>query len=79
MVHFTVSAIKDLSVILNHFHNYPLRRKGEILIKRAVEFMSNKGFNETLNGIQEIVNLKASLNLGLSKALKRSFPSNRAH
>lgn len=77
MVHLTVSSINDLSVILSHFSNYPLITKKNtdfILFKRAVEIMNNKGYNKTLDGIQDIVNIKASLNLGLSQQLKQAFP-----
>jgi hypothetical protein len=35
--------------------------------------MLNKVHN-TLEGLQQIVNYKASLNLGLSKKLKEAFP-----
>jgi len=36
--------------------------------------MNNKDYNKTLDVIQDIVNLKASLNLGLSQLLKEAFP-----
>ena len=36
--------------------------------------MNIKDYNKTLDGIQDIVNLKASLNLGLSQQLKEAFP-----
>lgn len=77
MVHFTVSSIKDLSVVLTHFSNYPLitqKKRDFELFKRAVEIMNNKDYNKNLDGIQYIVNIKASLNLGLSLQLKEAFP-----
>ena len=75
-VFFTVSSKEHLSVILAHFENYPLitqKRSDYLLFKRAIEII-NKEFNKTLDEIQEIVNIKASLNKGLSETLKESFP-----
>jgi hypothetical protein len=37
--------------------------------------MVQKKEHLTLEGLQEIINLKASLNLGLSDALKLAFPN----
>ena len=55
-----------------HFDKYPLKTEkysNYLLFKRIVEMILNK---EHLNekGLQEIVNLRASLNLGLSNVLK---------
>lgn len=36
--------------------------------------MKKEGYNKTIDGIQEIVNIRASLNLGLSDTLKVAFP-----
>ena len=76
-VEFRVSTLKDLvDVILPHFNNYPLITKKHldyILFKQIVLLMLNKKHN-TLEGIQKIVNIKASLNTGLSNDLKEAFP-----
>lgn len=76
-VEFRVSTLKDLvEVILPHFDNYPLITKKHLdylLFKEIVLLMLNKEHN-TLEGIQKIVNIRASLNLGLSKDLKEGFP-----
>ena len=77
MVEFRVSTLKDIiNVILPHFDNYPLITKKHsdyVLFKQVVLLMLNKEHN-TLEGIKKIVNIKASLNLGLSKELKEAFP-----
>lgn len=81
-VEFRVSTLKDLvDVILPHFDNYPhpLDKKNKkkhsdyLLFKQIVLLMLNKEHN-TLEGLQKIVNLRASLNTGLSNDLKEAFP-----
>lgn len=76
-VEFRVSTLKDLvDVILPHFDNYPLITKKHsdyLLFKQIVLLMLNKEHN-TIEGIQKTVNLRASLNTGLSKDLKEAFP-----
>jgi hypothetical protein len=44
------------------------------LFKKAVEIMNRKE-HLTSEGLQEIINLKASMNLGLSDELKVVFPN----
>jgi hypothetical protein len=44
------------------------------LFTKIVEIMQNKG-HTTIEGLQQIINLKASLNLGLSDKLKADFPN----
>lgn len=76
-VEFRVSTLKDLvDVILPHFDNYPLITKKHsdyLLFKEIVLLMLNKEYN-TLEGIQKIVNIRASINTGLSNYLKEEFP-----
>ncbi|CAG8976708.1 hypothetical protein HYALB_00008463 [Hymenoscyphus albidus] len=76
-VEFRVSTLKDLvGVILPHFDKYSLKtqkRLDYLLFKEILFLMLNKE-HTTLDGIQKIVNIKASLNTGLSKDLKDSFP-----
>jgi len=77
-VEFRISSLKDLvDVILPHFDNYPLitkKRSDYLLFKQIVLLMLNKEHNN-LTGIQKIVNIRASLNLGLPNALKEAFPN----
>lgn len=73
-----VSTVKELvNVIIPHFENYPLITKKYIdytLFKKIVFKILNKEHN-TYEGLQEIVNIRSSLNLGLSNELKKAFPS----
>lgn len=74
---YRVNSIKQLvENILPHFDKYPLISKKSadyLLFKAAVLKIYNK---EHLNqkGLEEIVAIKASLNLGLSSLLKQHFP-----
>ena len=75
-VEFRVSTLKDLvDSIFPHFDKYPLitkKRSHYLLFKEILLLMLNKKHN-TLKGIQKIVNIRASLNTGLSNYLKYSF------
>jgi hypothetical protein len=77
MVDFRVTSLKDLiNVIIPHFDKYPLitQKKADFeLFKRVINLMNRR---EHLNadGLQEIVNIRASINLGLSDVLKEAFP-----
>jgi hypothetical protein len=72
--------IRNLSeitkVIIPHFEKYPLitqKQSDFILFKEIIELM-DKGEHLTKDGLLKIVNLKASLNKGLSNKLKVFFP-----
>ena len=76
-VEFRISTLKDIiNIIIPYFDNYPLITKESsdyILFKQVALLMLNKEHNN-LEGLQKIVKLRASLNLGLSKDLKEAFP-----
>ena len=77
MVEYRVTTLNDIfNIIIPHFDKYPLKTKKQLdylLFKEAVLLMLN---NEHINlkGIYKIVNIKASLNTGLTKNLKEAFP-----
>jgi len=74
-IQYRVIGLKDLKVIMDHFEKYPLltqKRADCELFKQAVEIMNRKE-HLTPDGLQQIVNLKASINLGLSDELKVYF------
>lgn len=69
-----------MNIILPHFDKYPLISKKGIdylLFKQIVLLMLNEG-HHTLGGIKKIVNIRASLNTGLSDVLKEAFPNWKA-
>lgn len=73
---YRISSRKDLAKIIDHLHQYPL-----ITQKLADYELFKQGYNLVidkqhliLSGLEEIVALKASMNLGLSDYLKTAFP-----
>ena len=76
-VQLQVSSFKELEIIISHFEKYPLitqKWADFILFKQAVNLMKNKE-HLTKEGLQQIVNIKASMNRGLSPELKAAFPN----
>lgn len=76
-VHYRVSSMKDISVLLNHFDNHPLltQKRGDyILFKRVIALIQAKE-HLTSDGFHEILSIRASMNLGLSDSLKEGFPN----
>jgi len=78
MCTFRVSSPEQIfQKILPHFDQFPLitqKRADYLLFKEVVIMMLRKEHRE-LDGIQRIVNIRASLNLGLSEVLKAAFPN----
>jgi len=76
VIKYSVGGIKDLiNILLPQFEKYPLlTQKGAdfILFKRIIEIMNNNG-HLTLNGLYQIINLKASMNFGIKNNLKKEF------
>jgi hypothetical protein len=81
LAYFTVGSIGDLTkVIIPHFDKYPLltqKRADFELFKQIVNLMENKE-HLTMEGLQKIMNIKASMNWGLSDKLKLAFPNTKA-
>lgn len=76
MAFYSVYDVKNLlQTIIPHFIKYPLlTQKGAdfILFKKIVELMNNK-IHLTIEGIHQIINIKALMNLGLSELLRSEF------
>lgn len=63
------------NIIIPHFEKYPLisqKQSDYIIFKNIIELI-NKDEHLTKDGLIKIINLKASLNWGLSDTLKISF------
>lgn len=75
---YSVQSIKDLTeTIIPHFKEYPLltqKRADFILFSRVISLMNQKKHLE-LNGIVEIISIRASMNKGLTSTLKTVFPN----
>jgi hypothetical protein len=75
IVNYLIDSIKGLNNLVFFLEKYPLlTKKAEdfLLFKKAVELVNNKA-HLTLEGVKELVNIKASMNLGLSDMLKSEF------
>jgi LAGLIDADG endonuclease len=75
---FRVNSLQDLAkFIIPHFENYPLltqKAADFLLFTQIVKLMNNK-VHLTEDGLQQIINLRASMNLGLSDLHKYEFPN----
>lgn len=70
---FQVRSIKDLIVILNYFNKHSLitqKLADFLLIKQTLELIQSKN-HLTPEGLQILVELKSSINIGLFEGLKR--------
>lgn len=79
IVEYRIFSMKDLKVIIDHFDNYPLITKKQIdymLFKETLELIKNKE-HLTVEGLQKIVNIRASMNKGLPETLKKAFPTSK--
>lgn len=75
---YVVSSVHELeSIIIPHFIKYPLLTKKRIsflLFKDIIDLMYNKN-HLTLEDAQSIINIKASMNNGVTKKFFNSFPN----
>jgi hypothetical protein len=74
-VNFTVSRLRDLKVVIDHFEKYPLITKKWAdyqLLKRAFDIIESKE-HLTIEGFKKLVAIRASMNNGLSGQLKVAF------
>ena len=75
IVNYSIDSIGDLNKLILHLEKYPLLTQKAVdflLFKQAVKLVNNKA-HLTVEGLNQIVNIKASMNLGLSDILKSEF------
>ena len=79
MMRYKVSSIQNIAkVIIPHFDKYQLVTQKRVdfdIFKRIVCIIAKGPVSR--EDLQEIVNLKSSMNLGLSDSLKESFPNTK--
>lgn len=76
-VDFVVGSVGDLvNTVIPFFSKYPLitRKRADFMIFCKIVELINQKEHLTLEGIQKIVCLKASMNKGLTDPLKKAFP-----
>lgn len=74
-VNYSIDSAKELNKLFVYLERFPLltqKAADFILFKQAVNIMNNKA-HLTFEGLNQIVNIKASMNLGLSDKLKAEF------
>jgi len=75
LVNYSIDSKKDLANLITHLEKYPLltqKAADFILFKEVVKLMSNKD-HLSIEGLYKVINLKASMNKGLSDFLKSEF------
>jgi len=73
---YRVFSIEMLEKIINHFDKYPLQtqKRADFELFKSVVMMVKSKKHLSQDGLQEIINHRASLNNGLTLLLKESFP-----
>jgi len=75
---YSVQSLKDLTnVIIPHFMEYSLLTKKRAdfeLFKQVLDIMVRKE-HLTIEGLQKVLPIKASINLGLPEVLSKVFPN----
>jgi hypothetical protein len=77
-IDYVVRSLDEITkIIIPHFDKYPLitRKYSDFIIFKNIVELMNKGEHLNKDGLIKIVNLKASLNKGLSNELKINFPN----
>lgn len=74
---FSVRSLDDIvSTILPHFDNYPLitKKRADYLLFKKVILMMQQKEHLTKEGVENIISIRAAMNIGLTPALKGAFP-----
>lgn len=73
---YKVSSLKEITeFIIPHFDKYPLvgQKRADFELFKQIILLMNKKEHLTSDGLQQIINIRASLNNGLSDVLKSAF------
>jgi hypothetical protein len=77
IVNYSIDSIEGFNKLIVYLEKYPLltqKAADFLLFKQGVKLFNNKT-HLTLEGLNQLVNIKASMNLGLSQILKSEFPN----
>ena len=75
-IYFRITSLRSLKKVITYFDKYQLitQKQGDYeLFKQILDLMKNKK-HLTIEGLKEILRIKASMNLGLTESLKIVFP-----
>jgi hypothetical protein len=75
---YSVRSLKEiLNHIIPHFDKYSLcsHKKADFLLFKSAAYIMKTKNHLTEKGLQQIINLRASLNKGLNNTLKTAFPN----
>ena len=74
-VDYRVRSPKELAVVVDHFNKYPLltQKRADFELFKLVLDLVNRKEHLTPEGLQKIINLRASINTGLSDIQKSAF------
>ena len=74
---YEVNSLKELEIIITHFNKYCLisQKYSDFELFKAAIALIKTGEHLTLEGLQKIVDIKASMNRGLSNKLAAYFPN----
>jgi len=78
---YTIGSLEHIiTKVIPHFDKYPLKsnKNSDYLLFKEVVMMMQKGEHLTVEGLQKIINIRASINKGLSPLLKEAFPNSVA-
>jgi hypothetical protein len=74
---YQVTKLGDLVIIIDHFNLYPLltqKYADFLLFKKAFDIIKDKK-HLTIEGLHDLISIRASLNKGLGERLKLAFPN----
>lgn len=80
LANYIISSVKDLNKLILYLDKFPLltdKSADLFLFKQIIDLINIKA-HLTVEGLNQIVNLKASMNFGLSDMLKCEFPGYQA-
>ena len=79
--YFTIGSLDQiLTKVIPHFDKYPLKTQKYVdyLLFKEVVMMMQRKEHLTIEGLQKIINIRASINKGLSPLLREAFPNTAA-
>jgi len=75
VVNYSIDSNKELIKLIKHLDNYPLltQKAADFILFKEVVMLINEKAHLTIEGLHQIINIKASMSLGLSEFLKYEF------